>query len=66
MEKSIVNGSVVYGGLCPEMLQSISATMNFTYTLVEPEDGQWGVELEDGNWTGLVGMLQWKRVRERT
>ncbi len=58
MSKDIVNGSVVYSGLCLELLKAVAATLNFTYTLVEPEDGQWGAQSEGGNWTGLVGMLQ--------
>ena len=33
--------------------------MNFTFTLTQPPDGQWGAEKDDGiNWTGMVGMLQ--------
>ena len=36
--------------------------MNFTYTVTEPPDGQWGAIRPDGTWTGMVGMLQEKKV----
>lgn len=26
------------------------------YKLVRPPDGAWGAKLEDGSWTGMVGM----------
>ena len=35
--------------------------MNFTYTLIKPSDGQWGV-LKNGRWTGMIGALQRKEV----
>ena len=36
--------------------------MNFTYSVTEPPDGQWGSLRPDGTWTGKVGMLQEKKV----
>ena len=36
--------------------------MNFTYSVVEPPDGQWGAIRPDGTWTGMVGLLQEKKV----
>ncbi|GIX93565.1 hypothetical protein CEXT_574251 [Caerostris extrusa] len=32
--------------------------MGFLYELMFPEDGLFGNRLEDGNWTGVVGLLQ--------
>ncbi|GIY77579.1 hypothetical protein CEXT_233921 [Caerostris extrusa] len=32
--------------------------MGFLYELMVPEDGLFGNRLEDGNWTGVVGLLQ--------
>ncbi|XP_071535582.1 probable glutamate receptor [Panulirus ornatus] len=40
------------------MMNSFTTHANFTYEMREPLDGQWGVDLPDGNWTGIVGMLQ--------
>ena len=31
--------------------------MNFTYTVIQPIDGQWGAIQTDGTWSGKVGML---------
>ena len=31
-----------YYGLCMEMLQELSRTLNFSYSLTEPEDKEWG------------------------
>ena len=36
--------------------------MNFTYSVTEPPDGQWGSLRPDGTWTGKVGMLQEKKA----
>ena len=36
-------------------------SLNFTYTLIKPSDGQWGV-LKNGKWTGMIGALQRKEV----
>lgn len=30
------------------------------YTIKRPPDGSWGVLLEDGSWTGMVGMVNRK------
>ncbi len=31
--------------------------MNFTFTLTQPPDGQWGSKRTDDTWTGMVGLL---------
>ena len=36
-------------------------SLNFTYTLIKPSDGQWGI-LKNGKWTGMIGALQHKEV----
>ncbi|XP_071535579.1 glutamate receptor ionotropic, kainate 2-like [Panulirus ornatus] len=40
------------------MLNSFSAHANFTYKMRESWDGQYGMDQGNGNWTGIVGMLQ--------
>ncbi|KAK3892443.1 hypothetical protein Pcinc_003676 [Petrolisthes cinctipes] len=40
------------------VIQAMSSSLNFTYKIREPMDGEWGVELERGNWTGIVRQLQ--------
>ena len=45
-----------YTGLFMDILSLLAESMNFTYTLVEPNDMQWGV-IDNGTWTGAVKML---------
>ena len=40
-------------------MQSI---MGFNLSYVAPSDGQWGSQLGNGSWVGLVGMLERKEV----
>ncbi|XP_068216334.1 glutamate receptor ionotropic, kainate 3-like [Palaemon carinicauda] len=39
-------------------LRAIAKSLNFTYEMREPSDGQWGVSTPSGNWTGMVGTMQ--------
>ena len=32
--------------------------MNFTYTVIQSPDGQYGTMIPNGSWSGQVGMLQ--------
>ncbi|KAK2172269.1 hypothetical protein NP493_975g02012 [Ridgeia piscesae] len=61
MTKTITNGRVTYKGLCYDMLKEMAKTMNFSYTIVEPPDGQWGV-ISNGTYNGVIGQLQHKEV----
>ncbi|XP_046568842.1 glutamate receptor ionotropic, kainate glr-3-like [Haliotis rubra] len=54
--KRVENGSVRFDGLCIQLLQELAKQLNFSYTLVEPEDREWGLILND-SWTGLVKLL---------
>ncbi|XP_069121394.1 glutamate receptor ionotropic, delta-1-like [Argopecten irradians] len=47
-----------YTGLCFDLLDHMAASLNFTYDVTNPEDGQWGVLNSNGTWTGLVGQLE--------
>ncbi|XP_071546558.1 glutamate receptor ionotropic, kainate 4-like [Panulirus ornatus] len=40
------------------MMDVIAAQLNLTYEIREPLDGNWGVQLANGSWTGIVGTLQ--------
>ncbi|XP_071545440.1 glutamate receptor ionotropic, kainate 4-like [Panulirus ornatus] len=53
-------GTVVYprDSLITRMINTVAPRLNFTYTVREPLDGQWGILKEDGTWTGIVGELQ--------
>ena len=36
---------------------SLQELMNFTYTVIEPPDGQYGALQPDGTWSGMVKLL---------
>ena len=36
--------------------------MNFTFVLTPSIDGEWGGHLGEGQWSGMVGMLQRKEI----
>ncbi|XP_050714451.1 glutamate receptor ionotropic, delta-1-like isoform X2 [Eriocheir sinensis] len=40
------------------LLQILADKLEFDYELVQPEDHLWGTPLPDGNWSGMLGMLQ--------
>ncbi|XP_067682394.1 glutamate receptor ionotropic, kainate glr-3-like [Haliotis asinina] len=54
--KRVENGSVRFDGLCIDLLQELGKQLNFSYTLVEPEDREWS-RILNGSWTGLVKSL---------
>ncbi|XP_067682756.1 glutamate receptor ionotropic, kainate glr-3-like [Haliotis asinina] len=54
--KRVENGSVKFDGLCIQLLQELAKQLNFSYTLVEPEDREWS-RILNGSWTGLVKLL---------
>ncbi|CAC5388392.1 unnamed protein product [Mytilus coruscus] len=47
-----------YKGLTIELLKELSNRLNFTYELIHPPDGNWGVASNDNIWNGLLGQLQ--------
>ncbi|XP_076464732.1 putative glutamate receptor [Babylonia areolata] len=55
-------GQEVYSGLCIDMLKALAHSLNFTYVLQQPPDGQYG-SIENGSWTGLVRMLKDKKAQ---
>ncbi|GFY45828.1 lig_chan-Glu_bd domain-containing protein [Trichonephila inaurata madagascariensis] len=44
-------------GMEAELIKTIMAKIGVDYEIVTPEDGQYGMELSSGNWTGVIGML---------
>lgn len=51
-----------YIGLCIELLYELSRNLNFTFTLTEPEDGQWGGWVNETIPTGLAGQMYRKEA----
>ncbi|XP_070175550.1 glutamate receptor ionotropic, delta-1-like [Littorina saxatilis] len=56
---SYESGQNKYSGFCVDLLDILADTLNFTYHFIRPPDGEWG-DKRDGNWTGLVRLLQRK------
>ncbi|XP_063842273.1 ionotropic receptor 40a-like isoform X3 [Scylla paramamosain] len=40
------------------MLRAMATSLNFTYVVREPLDGQWGYRLQNGSYTGVIGAVQ--------
>ncbi|XP_037280605.2 glutamate receptor ionotropic, kainate glr-3-like [Rhipicephalus microplus] len=45
-------------GVCGEILAAITRSLRTNYTITFPLDSFWGLLKPDGNWTGVLGMLQ--------
>ncbi|XP_071514444.1 ionotropic receptor 21a-like isoform X2 [Panulirus ornatus] len=54
------NGTVLLRyGMEIEVVKTVARVLNFTLTFMEPPNGEnWGEELENGSWFGLIGQLQ--------
>jgi hypothetical protein len=46
-----------FSGFYFQLFTMIQEKLNFSYSMVMSPDDSYGVLDEDGNWTGLVGML---------
>ncbi|XP_047499537.1 glutamate receptor ionotropic, kainate glr-3-like [Penaeus chinensis] len=56
------DGSLGASGVAAAFFDIIAAKLNFSYTLVMPEDREWGRGLPNGSFTGMIGMCQRKEV----
>ncbi|XP_077486473.1 putative glutamate receptor [Amblyomma americanum] len=45
-------------GVCGEILKAIAVSLRTNYSVAFPPDSYWGLLKPDGNWTGVLGMLQ--------
>ncbi|XP_022309544.2 glutamate receptor U1-like isoform X2 [Crassostrea virginica] len=62
-ERIIENGTTVdYFGYCMELLKDMGKSLNFTYTVTEARDGEFGRRLDNGSWTGMIGQLERREV----
>ena len=48
-----VNGTH-YEGYAIDVLQRVAEELDFNYELIEPQDGLFGVKLENGSWNGII------------
>ncbi|XP_063399364.1 glutamate receptor ionotropic, delta-1-like [Mytilus trossulus] len=56
------NKTKQYSGISIELVKQLADGLNFTYDIKEPPDGHWGIPLDDGSWTGMVGQLQRREI----
>ncbi|XP_067681602.1 glutamate receptor-like [Haliotis asinina] len=61
VEKTTVANKTAYSGMCIDLLHSMVDAINFTYTIEEVEDGEWGA-IVNGSWTGLVRQLKDREI----
>lgn len=47
----------IAGGIEGRFLEMLASYVGFKYQLVIPPDGEWGVEMPNGSWTGIIGMV---------
>lgn len=60
-----------YEGFCIDLLNEMAAVLKFNYTIIEVQDGTYGIEViprkvvqslliqdESGRWNGIIGVLQ--------
>ncbi|GFY63307.1 lig_chan-Glu_bd domain-containing protein [Trichonephila inaurata madagascariensis] len=52
------NGKTRIAGIEGNFADAIFTEMNIEYDIVFPEDNEYGREVNGGNWTGLIGMVQ--------
>ncbi|XP_076035263.1 uncharacterized protein LOC143021546 [Oratosquilla oratoria] len=46
-----------YSGIMWHILSIIADKMNFDFEILQPPDGLWGVETDNGSWNGMLGMI---------
>ena len=52
------DGGRNFYGFSIDIISALAKAMNFTFSYVLPEDGQWGThDPKTGAWNGMIGML---------
>ncbi|CAO4365013.1 unnamed protein product [Caenorhabditis nigoni] len=54
----IKTGENKYEGFCIDLLNEMTKVLKFNYTIIEVQDGTYGIEDESGRWNGIIGALQ--------
>ncbi|XP_035206049.1 probable glutamate receptor [Stegodyphus dumicola] len=47
-----------YHGIDAKFVKTLSDALDFRYKLLDTPDREWGRMKEDGNWSGIIGMVQ--------
>ncbi|XP_066945382.1 probable glutamate receptor [Macrobrachium rosenbergii] len=56
------DGTVSANGVAIDLFNIVAEKLNFTYTIYRPSDQEWGREMPNGSFTGMIGMCQRKEV----
>ena len=48
-------GNDRYEGYCVDLANKVAGLIEFNFTIQVVKDGQYGKELENGTWNGMVG-----------
>ncbi|VDI39698.1 Hypothetical predicted protein [Mytilus galloprovincialis] len=56
------NKTKQYSGITIELLKQLSYNLNFTYEIIPPPDGKWGVGSDNNSWNGMIGQLQRREI----
>ncbi|GIY03743.1 glutamate receptor ionotropic, kainate 4 [Caerostris extrusa] len=57
LEKNPDGQIILKGGVEAELLKLLSYALKFRYELMVPEDLQWGIKLQNGSLTGMIGKI---------
>ncbi|GBN10499.1 hypothetical protein AVEN_256300-1 [Araneus ventricosus] len=55
---SSIDGKLKFSGVEGKILNAVLNSLGFQYDFTVPKDMQWGRLEPDGNWSGMVGMIQ--------
>ena len=61
-EVNIDSQNITYNGVMFQLLEFVQKSLNFTYEIRQPSDGQWGFVNNNGTVTGMVGMVSRNEV----
>ncbi|GFT36797.1 uncharacterized protein NPIL_471651 [Nephila pilipes] len=52
------NGEYTFSGLEGRYLDTLLKALNLQFEVILPKEKEWGRQLDDGNWTGMIGKIQ--------
>ncbi len=55
------DGKTLHNGFLPQLVYSVQKIMNFDIEWTSPEDGEWGIMDENGQWNGIIEDLRIKK-----
>ncbi|CAD5116620.1 DgyrCDS5493 [Dimorphilus gyrociliatus] len=56
-KKTVIGNLTIWEGLTFDILNQLAQDLNFTYDVIEPADGNWGIDIGNGSWNGMMGQV---------